>query len=659
MAIKKTAFWIAAAWLLLIFHRLLFLVIYYQPNPWQQIVEQWLFGLRFDLATIPVIAPILLILPLYHLARAEPRLAPLLRLLEFGQWILLGFVHLILIGSAFNFSVNDKHLGWEFYAYFTDLPTLLASVEESNPWLFSTFLLQIPLWLALGVWLVLRRGGWLPAHRAAQPVGTMRPAAAFALHLAATLPLLLVALRGGWQESPLRPPDAMRKENVYLNNLPLNGAFTVSRDSRDREEEFRNFDEQQNIERVQSLIDRPQAFVSARFPALRYMPANAAAQNRPNFVFLILESYTARYLQEHGGDPRTAPNLQKLIEGGRYYRRFFSTGGRSANGIYAIFGGFPDRSSRTILRSTEIQDRLGGMGGLLGKLGYSSLFIYGGDLTFDNLDRFVPRAGFQRTISDRELHAAGLNAEGTAWGFDDRDTLQTLLQNMDRTPQPFLAALFTLNTHHPYLQPGPGEAIYDESTPQHLYLNSYHYSDRLIGQFFEEARKRPYFRNTIFILVADHAHHTDLSYLDDRHIPLLIYAPGRIAPARIEEVASQIDLLPSVLHLAGGGVYYSSMGRDLFAPPTQQSYAFYSGANVIGWIEGDYLLIRWPSVKKQTLLTARYPASDRDFSAQQPEILARYLENAQRYYQFARTLQQTNRLWPDAATLQELEAQRR
>lgn len=659
MAVRKSVFWIGAAWALLVFHRLFFALVFWRPDTSPSLaIDQWLFGLRFDLATIPVLVPVLLLLPMYWLCPGRPALRHTLRLSEALQWLLLGFAHLCLFASAFNYVVNDKHLGWEFYAYFSDLPTLMQGSWQSNPWLFLIYIAQIPAWIGVGYWWVYRR---VRARHADHSTGAPKrfpPATAAALHFLATVLFLIVALRGGFQQSPLRPPDAMRHDSAYLNNLPLNGAFTISRDQADREADFRKYNDIENIRRVQELIDAPERFASEKYPLLRYMPANEGASRRPNVVILILESFTAKYLTEHGGDPRIAPEMQRLINGGRYYRRFFSTGGRSANGIYAIFGGLPDRASRTILRSTEIHNRLGGMASILGDLGYHSLFIYGGDLSFDNLDSFVPRAGFQRTISDREMRSQGLRSEGTAWGLDDRDTLRVLEQNLDRMPQPFLAALFTLNTHHPYLQPPDGRGVFGEETAQAAYLNSYRYSDRLIGEFIERMRTRAYFSNTIFVFVADHAHHTDLNYLEDRHIPLLFYAPGRIAPQRIDTIASQIDLLPSILYLCGGGGFYASMGRNLFDPRlASRDFAFYSGAQVIGWIEGDHLLIRWPSVKRHTLLVARHPASAQDYMDSHPELAVRYLENAERYYQFARTLQSSNRIWPSDSELARMRAQ--
>ncbi len=654
-AIRRLAFWLAGAWLFLLAHRLLF-ALAFRPEgaAGGDILRQFLFGLQFDIATLPVLAPLLPIVALYALAdNPAGKLARFLRWSEFAQWLWIGFCNLTMLASSYHFTINDKHLGWEFFAYIGDLGTLLEGSFEDHPWLFLVYVTLIPVWLAAGWRMFLRRrspdaASATHADSGASTLHSRRRWPAFAAMEAALLALLVVLTRGGFQESPVRPPDAMRYSSAYLNNVPLNGAFTISRDIQDGEENVQAYDPDENTAKVQALLDEPSAFVHPDYPLLRYMPENANAANRPNVVVIVLESFTAKYLAEFGGDPRTAPEFQKLIEGGMFFRRFFATGGRSANGIYALFGGLPDRYGRTLLRSTEIHNRIGGLPALLGNLGYDSLFMYGGDLTFDNMDRFTPHAGFRRTISNREMLARGLHAEGTAWGLDDRDTFRLLLEEMDALKPPFIASLFTLNTHHPYLQAPDGSALYGPETPQHLFLNSYNYSDRLIGQFMRAAAERPYFKNTIFIFVADHAHHTDLNYLEDRHIPLLIYAPGRIPAQRIQEIASQTDLLPTVLHLAGGGSYYASVGRNLMDPRARaKDYAFFAAAGLIGWAQGDHMILRWPSVRKHVLLTAHYPASAEDLWPRFPEEGERNLEWARRFYQFTRSVQQANRIWPE------------
>lgn len=661
-AIRRLAFWLLGAWLFLLAHRLLF-ALAFRPEgaAGAEILRQYAFGLQFDIATLPVLAPLLPVVAAYALVQNHAgRLATGLRWIEFIQWLWIGFCNLTMLASSYHFTINDKHLGWEFFAYIGDLGTLLEGSFEDHPLLFLVYLTIIPVWIGAGWRLFLRRSvgaGASAAGPAADPAlaSPRRRRLQFAALEFCLLVCLVVLARGGFQESPVRPPDAMRYSSAYLNNVPLNGAFTISRDLQDGEENVQVYDPAENTAKVQALLDDPAAFVHPDYPLLRYMPKNANAANRPNVVVIVLESFTAKYLAEFGGDPRTAPEFQKLIEGGMFFRRFFATGGRSANGIYALFGGLPDRYGRTLLRSTEIHNRIGGLPALLAPLGYDSLFMYGGDLTFDNMDRFTPHAGFRRTISNRDMQARGLRAEGTAWGLDDRDTFRLLLEEMDALKAPFIASLFTLNTHHPYLQPPDGSALYGPETPQHLFLNSYNYSDRLIGQFMRAAAQRPYYKNTIFIFVADHAHHTDLNYLEDRHIPLLIFAPGRVPAQRIEEIASQTDLLPTVLHLAGGGSYYASAGRNLMDPRARaRDYAFFAAAGLIGWAQGDHMLLRWPSVRKHVLLTAHYPASAEDLWPKFPEEGERNLEWARRFYQFTRSVQQSNRIWPEPAVFEAL-----
>lgn len=687
---KKICAWTAVGLGILIFHRLLFILLHWPQDPpapdLLALLDQFWFGIAYDFATLPlVVLPLILALPLYALGR--PGLNRALRWLEYAQWVYLCALNLTLLASTYNFTFNDKHLGWEFTAYIVDLGTLLGGISERSPLLLAGWALLLPALIGGGIW-------WLSgrppaplisnsyASAQASPAdeentkrgsggGRLLPGLAGGYVL--LLLFLVLSLRGGFQESPIRSPDAIRYGTSYLNTIPLNGLFTISRDAQDSSDFLKFFEQDENIAYVQTLLDEPAAFVSPEYPLVRRMPSRSTllpgGQKAPNLVLIILESFTAKYLTVHGGNPEIAPEFDRLMREGRYYERFMASGGRSANGIFCMMAGLPDRANRTILRSNESSNRMGGLAKLLGMKGYHSLFVHGGDLRFDSMDRMLPHLGFNEAYGWREMESEGLVSDSSigrsAWGYQDGDSFRVLENRLDalhaQDPErPLFASIFTLNTHHPFLIPDQSFAHFDASVgDQRDFLNSYRYTDRMLGEFMRAMREKPYYKDTIFILTADHAHHRGLNYLEDRHIPLLMYAPGKIAPERIPELASQLDILPTMLGLAGGDVAYAAMGRDLLAgwnprPEQSRPFAYYAGGSntgVIGWVEDELLLMQWIGTPHFIVMTARHPADQTNLYEQNQAQGDAMLAKSRHFHQFARHLERSNRIFPPAGAL--------
>lgn len=686
--------WVALHWAALLAHRLGFALAFVevppgapgQPTLWQQFV----LGLRFDLATLPVLVLPALIaynaLPFYAQAGRVSRW--ILRIVASCAFAVFAWAQITLLAGSVSFGYNEKLPGWEYYAYLSDLPTLAGGALQREPW---TILLAVTLLAVCG--LTCYRLVWSPKSRFARlavlldrtkhyqragfglyspgrPVGFLR--------LALSVVLFFGLLRGGWQQNPLRAPDAMRSTDPALNYAALNTVYTILQELTDRSEFQTFFDAQENRRFMQSLLHqhgrptlavraatvgqtetgkpkspdnnpRPPEFVSDEYPLVRKMePTSHYGLRRPNIVLVIMESFTAAYLQPYGGEPGIAPHFNRLAGNGLLFRNFFSGGGRSANGLFSMLAGIPDRSGRTILRSPQILVRQGGLAALLRQKGYQTFFYHGGDLRFDNLDRFLPAVGFQKQVGSSELERSGCCHKKNAWGYDDRETFTQFLSAMDRSQKPFFGVVFSLNTHHPFAIPAGAPRPFTKRQ-QGEFLNAYHYSDSVLGHFMAEMSRRPYFNNTVFLITGDHAHHTGLDYLDDRMVPLLVYSPGRIPAGVRHDIASQLDILPTTLALSGGDSLYASTGRDLLNVPHGPTFAFFaggSGTNVIGWIQNDRIFSEWLRGDLHGMFSIVRPLQAIDLKRTEPELVQRLRRRTLHLHQFVRTLESENRIWP-------------
>lgn len=674
-----------------------FFLVYNAPSPAPPAADiflAFLGGLRFDLATVPLILLPGFLIAIFGLILAwiVPSKSRNFRssILDWTFRIELGF-HLVygafLVGlglsSVYNYRFNGRHLGWEFSAYMSDLPMLARSSLDQSLF-FSLFLI-----LLVVVFLIL--AFWLPARiKARKDLSVGREL----FHLFIWLLIFLILGRGGFQTSPIRTADALQTGNAYLDQLSLNGLFTVSRDLSDRDQ-FRPVVERDvAVSVVRSLLDERDAFLSSDYPLLRFMqpreigrpdfstiPVQSARpdtnrlpdantspgqENPPNIVLLILESGSASLLSRNGGDPGILPFLNDLVNRSVYFDRFYASGGRSANGIFSMFAGLPDRAGRTILRSSQIQNRFGGLARLLKGNGYRTSFYHGGDAAFDNLDRVLPELGFDVVYGQDSLSRVIEEKPTSTIGFDDQQVLKAFEQHLrDQSEKngPFFAAYFSQSTHHPFSIPADFETMLSKQADT-AQLNGFfaaaHFMDQSLKRFFEELEASSFFNNTVFIIVADHSHHAGLNYLQDRHIPLFIYAPGYWKPQIRKDIASQLDLLPTILAISGGNQIYASMGRDLsrsFKGNNGKPFAFFAGGSdtdIIGWVESDRILFKHFFIEQGVLLPTIAPLNTENLANIESKLYEDYLKKAQIFYQLARTLEKENSIWPDSVQLENI-----
>lgn len=636
--------WSAAALALVAGSRALFLIVYCgseAPAGAFVFSSEWLRGMRFDLASIPP----LMILPLVQSALLLWRRWPVLQTILAGAQALLFFLAtLLLFASAYNYGYNQKHLGWEFFGYLNEAPLLVRASLSRQTWLGA---LLSP--IALAAFLVLRAASSPPNRIAVHPGRGPRLTPALIFLALLSLPILG---RGGFQQSPLRAADAIGASGkACLDQAVLNGLFTVFRDADDRDEFTPLYPEAENRAAVRALIDNGHPWLSEEYPLLRWMPSTSGRQ--PDLILILMESLSASLLAEHGGDPALAPEMQALIDRGRYFRRAISSGGRSANGQVAIFTGLPDRAGRTILRSNQIHNRFGGLPRLLRDRGYRTLFVTGADLKFDNRDGAFPWLGFETSLGRRELAARRVAARQMTLGYHDGDVFRIAKQEAEAQPTPLFLAMLTLNTHHPFPLPEGFPRYTAEQGRLPDFLNAIHYADHSLGAFVRSLRASPRFRDAVIVITADHSHHQGLDYLQDRHIPLLILGPG-IAPGKDERLVSQLDIGPTLLALAGGDGPYAMMGDNLLGPLPPERGVFFAGGsntNAIGWVQGDWISFGWLNSPHTLFLRGRHPAEQRDRSAEFPELAALFVERARRFHQFARGLEMQNRIWPPEGEL--------
>ena len=385
-------------------------------------------------------------------------------------------------------------------------------------------------------------------------------------------------MRGGY--GPTIRPIGINDANLYIEKpiesaLVLNTAFSLYKTIDVKPlDDVAWFTEEEELESVFSPVIRPRTTEPMR---------------RKNVVILILESFSASYsgyLTEIQGARRESymPFLDSLMQESLVFRHSFANGRLSIDALPSVLCGIPALVESFTLTPYANND-VRGLARELGECGYSSAFYHGAQRNSLALAGFAHKAGFQQEFS-RESYGNETDFDGT-WGIWDEPFLQYFKKGIGDLPEPFLATVFTLTSHHPFAVPDPYENVFEPGTmPIHRCIR---YSDFAVRRFFEEARKEPWFENTLFVLTGDHTSRTDApEYMTLNGvftIPILFYCPDGSLKGLRDGIAMQLDIKPTILGYLGYDKPSFSFGCDLLSTPDEETYA-------VNYQNGTYLYYR-------------------------------------------------------------------
>ncbi|UOG72889.1 LTA synthase family protein [Hymenobacter tibetensis] len=455
---------------------------------------------------------------------------------------------------------------------YLDSPTEMAASAGSAP------VMQLGLCLlglaAAGIVLYNKIIGKIPALPS--HIGRGRAALAGLLYTA----LLVVPLRGGLQQIPINQSDVYFSSILFANHAAVNLPWNVANSWRLRDT---------NTSRYQFLPDSTATRLVQ--PLYTYIsPASDSATHallrspRPNVLFVILESFTSKLIGSVGGEVGVTPNLDSLARTGVVFNNIVAAGDRSQKGLVALLSGFPNQPNNSIIKYPRKTERLAHLCQSLKPAGYHSSYYYGGELAFANMKSYLVTAGYERFTERGDFPKSQQNSK---WGAHDHILFERVLQDFKTQQQPFFSTIFTLSSHEPFEIPIPSKFPGSDETA--LFRNSVYYTDWALGRFLQEARRQPWYDNTLLVLAADHGHGLPGgNSVEDPakfRIPLIL-AGGALRPeARgrvITALGSQTDVAATLLAQLQLPATAYRWSRDLLRPVAQPS-AFYCYTDGFGF----------------------------------------------------------------------------
>ncbi len=380
--------------------------------------------------------------------------------------------------------------------------------------------------------------------------------------------MVALGLRGSFGVKPLLPISAYSRSSETAT-LMLNTPFCILH-TLDKKplKKLQYYNEQELLDNL------PEQFVKRNKP-------DRIGQN---IVIFILESFSPEFVGHLSHNKGYTPFLDSIAKNGVSFSFGFSNGRTSQQAVPSILAGIPQLMNESIITSTYQTNAFFSLPEYLKKYGYHAYFFHGGNNGTMGFDSFTRKIGFQyfgaREYPDQNDHDG-------SWGIYDGPYLKYCAEKLTELPGPFIASIFTLSSHQPYLIPADlkGRFSYGKSPVE----NSVAYTDYALKRFFDAASRQDWFKNTLFVFTADHTHPpVEIKYngfIYAYHIPIIFYHPGMVLDSDSSRIVQQVDILPSVADFLG--IFPEDMpkfGTSVFMKDANQEAILFNS--------GRYFLVR-------------------------------------------------------------------
>ena len=390
-----------------------------------------------------------------------------------------------------------------------------------------------------------------------------------------------------------RPSEASMKaayfsNDPFVNQVVLNPIFTYADSYYNDYSIEQNLTDSAAIDLLkQSLkIKKESFFLSPLAKKIKF-----GKSDKPNVVIILMESMSAEKMGWFcKTDTSLTPFLDKLTKKSLFFPNFYSWGIHTYNGIFSTLYGMPYNMLEHPMKNSQKKEQFYGIAGLFRDNDYQTSFLCTHDKEFDNIGKFIPQNGFQQLF---DIKIFPQNKYVNDWGVGDETLYEYSLAYFDslaNVKKPFFSALLSISNHPPFTFPS---FTTFKPTVEDARDRGFQYADWALQEFFKKAEKKPWFKNTIFVLVGDHGVNTPSPWeatLTYNHVPCYFYAPNLIKPEVNRKLGSQIDILPTLMHLAKISYTQNTLGYNLLTE--KRPFVVFSQDHKLCVLNKDKILIQ-------------------------------------------------------------------
>jgi phosphoglycerol transferase MdoB-like AlkP superfamily enzyme len=567
-------------------------------------------GLRYDLRMISWLLILVLVLgsiPVLHPFTGK-------RGKKFWMWVMGAAVLFVLFFFSVDFAhyaYLEQRLNASVLNYLEDASISMGMVWQSYP--VIRMVLGVLLIAALLIWTIHRTHRWISKQAY---TGTRRSRI---VSFAVCFLLCGFFIFGKFDQYPLRWSDAFALGSDYKAYLALNPFESFFSTLKFRHSGY----DEKKVKAFVPVIgshfnftpkDNPLSFVRVG------EPKPGALTTTPNVVLVICESFSAYKSSMFGNPLKTTPFFDSLCHQGIFFDRCFTPTYGTARGVWATITGTPDvEMTKTASRNPAAVDQHTIINNFTG---YEKFYFLGGSTSWANIRGVLTNNIDNLHLYEQEDYKA---EKIDVWGISDKNLFLEANKVLAQQQKPFFAIIQTADNHRPYTIPeedlkefkkveAPADSLRKYGFESLAEMNAFRYTDFGYQKFIEAARKEKYFNNTVFVFIGDHGipgdanalfpHSWTAQRLTTMHVPLLIYAPGLLAPKKVHTLSSQTDVLPTIAGLCNIKYTNSTLGKDLLDSTTKGfAFIFDPDNSMTGVVKGDYLYRKQLRSKKEELVS--------------------------------------------------------
>jgi len=379
--------------------------------------------------------------------------------------------------------------------------------------------------------------------------------------------LLFIGIRSSFGHRPANISDAMYSSNRIINEVTKNSLYSVGyaiyankQYSTKAIKLYGKMPIAEALKRMQNRLGITKNDLKSVSAFSRVEKSHFKTEKKKNLVIFLQESLGYQFIK-----PEITPELIKLKKEGLWFNDTYSNGTRSVRGIAGTTSGFLAVPGKGVVKRTKSQNDFFTFASLLNPLGYHTMFLYGGEARFDNMRSWFLGNGFKEIVEQKDYKNPAYVA---TWGASDEDLVKKgneRFSQLYKEGKPFAALMFSSSNHSPF--DIPAGRIEEVKKGENCVENAVKYADYAIGEFFKEAKKLPYYKDTIFVVIADHnirVYGDDVVPVNMFHIPALIMGEG-VEPKEYNDLASQPDVLATAIDYLGKDLTYPILGNSIFS----------------------------------------------------------------------------------------------
>lgn len=412
----------------------------------------------------------------------------------------------------------------------------------------------------------------------------------------------------------IKNSDAEWSSNRYNNEISKAGIYSFFAELRNNKLDYSSFYTTISNENAfttvrKDLGNKDSKFTRDKFSIQRQIGDSLNNSKTPNIVFVLMESMSADFMREFGNEKSITPFMDDLAQKGLLFQNLYATGTRTVRGMEAVTLSIPPTPGSSIVKRPD-NAGLYTISNIFKDRNYQCNFFYGGDGYFDNMNAFFGGNGFdiydrgRGSILQEDIKAKRFNINDSevtfenAWGACDEDVYKKMIAVADiyyAKQKPFLNFIMTTSNHRPFTYPDKKVAIHSGTSRNGAVL----YADFALQQLFEKAKSKPWFKNTIFVIIADHCASSagkDEIDVANYHIPAIIYGNG-IVSQKTNKLCSQIDIFPTLFGMLHWNYSSDFYGKDVLANDFEQR-AFLGTYLKLGLMKDNKIMILYNQQKQ-------------------------------------------------------------